>query len=58
MSDGYILMYNSAQLCIINERGKQRYMGTVDGTLRDITKIGFNKYVLVLDSGVQLIRFK
>jgi hypothetical protein len=57
MSGGYILMYNSAQLCLINGDGKQRFLGGVDGSINDISKIGMNRYLLVLDTGVQIIRF-
>ena len=56
MSDGNILMYNSSQLCVINSRGVEKYMGTVDGTVKDFFKIGWNKYLLVLDNGVNVIK--
>ena len=58
MSDDYILMYNSAQLCIFTEDGVQRYMGTVDGSINNVVKLGFNKYLLVLDTGVNIVRFR
>lgn len=58
MSDDYILMYNSAQLCLFTKDGVQRYMGTVDGTINNVVKLGFNKYLLVLDTGVNIIRFR
>jgi hypothetical protein len=58
MSDGYILMYNSAQLCVFNEDGIQRYLGTIDGTISDVEKIGFNRYLLILDTGVKIMALK
>ena len=57
MSDGCILMYNSSQICVMNSRGVQKYMGSVDGTIRDFFKIGWNKYLMVLDTGVSTIKF-
>ncbi len=56
MSDSYILMFNSSQLCVLNSRGIEKYSGTVDGTIRDFFKIGWNRYMLVLDSGVNVIK--
>ena len=56
MSGGNILMYNSSQMCVMNSRGVQKYMGSVDGTIKDFFKIGWNRYLLVLDSGVDVIK--
>jgi hypothetical protein len=58
MSDGNILMYNSSQMCVVNSRGTTRFSGTVDGTINDFFKIGWNRYVLVLDTGVNVIKLK
>ena len=56
LSGGNILMYNSSQMCVMNSRGVQKYMGGVDGTIKDFFKIGWNRYLLVLDSGVDVIK--
>lgn len=56
MSGGNILMYNSSQICIMNRRGVEKYNGTVDGTIKNLFKIGWNRYLLVLDSGVSVIK--
>ena len=56
LSGGNILMYNSSQICVMNSRGVQKYMGSVDGTIKDFFKIGWNRYLLVLDSGVDVIK--
>lgn len=56
MSGNQILMYNSSQLCVLNSRGVEKYSGTVDGTVNDFFKIGWNRYLLVLDSGVNVIK--
>ncbi|MDD7218520.1 MAG: DUF5711 family protein [Clostridia bacterium] len=56
MSDGNILMYNSSQICIMNSKGVQKYMGAVDGTVKNFFKIGWNRYILVSDGGVNLIK--
>ena len=36
LSGGNILMYNSSQMCVMNSRGVQKYLGSVDGTIKDI----------------------
>ena len=36
----------------------QRYNGTIDGTINNFFKIGWNKYMLVLDNGVNVIKLK
>lgn len=56
LSGGNILMYNSSQMCVMNSRGVQKYLGSVDGTIKDFFKIGWNRYLLVLDSGVDVIK--
>ena len=56
MSGGQILMYNSSQICVVNSRGVQKYMGNVDGTVKDFFKIGWNRYLLVMDSGVSVVK--
>ena len=56
LSGGNILMYNSSQMCVMNSRGVQKYLGSVDGTIKDFFKIGMNRYLLVLDSGVDVIK--
>lgn len=56
LSGGNILMYNSSQMCVMNSRGVQKYFGSVDGTIKDFFKIGMNRYLLVLDSGVEIIK--
>ncbi len=57
MSGGNIIMYNSSQICVMNSRGVQKYMGSVDGTIRDFFKIGWNKYLMVMDNGVSTVKF-
>ena len=56
MSDDYIIMYNSSQVCVVNSRGIEKFNGTVDGTIKDFFKVGWNRYMMVLDSGVNLIK--
>lgn len=56
MSDGYIIMYNSSQICVLNQNGTEKYFGNIDGTVRDFFKLGWNKYLLVMDTGVNVIK--
>lgn len=57
VSGGDILLYNDSQICILNSRGVEKYNGTVDGSINNFVKIGWNRYLLVLDSGVNVIKF-
>ena len=57
ISDGNILLYNSSQICVLNSRGVEKYSGTVDGTISNFIKIGWNRYLLVMDNGVNMIKF-
>lgn len=56
VSDGNILMHNSSQMCVMNSRGVIKYSGTVDGTIRDFFKVGWNRYLLVLENGINMIK--
>ncbi|MCF0134391.1 MAG: hypothetical protein HUJ72_11035 [Blautia sp.] len=56
ISGDSILMYNSSQICVVSSSGAERYLGTVDGTVKDFFKLGMNRYLLVLDNGVNLIK--
>lgn len=58
MSGGNILMYNSSQICVMSGNGVTRYLGAVDGTINDFFKIGWNRYLLVLDTGVNVLKFR
>ena len=51
ISGGNILLYNDSQICVMNSRGVEKYSGTVDGSINNFIKIGWNRYLLVLDSG-------
>ena len=57
MSRDSILLYNDSQICVMNSRGVEKYSGTVDGSINDFFKIGWNRYLLVMDSGVSVIKF-
>lgn len=57
MSGGNILLYNDSQICVMNSRGVEKYNGSVDGSINNFIKIGWNRYLLVLDSGVNVIKF-
>ncbi len=39
MSDGYIIMYNSSQICVLNQNGTEKYFGNIDGTVRGFLQI-------------------
>ena len=55
-SGGNILLYNSSQISVMNSRGVEKYSVTVDGTISNFIKTGWNRYLLVLDNGVDVIK--
>lgn len=57
MSGEYIIMYNSSQMCVMNSRGVEKYSGTIDGTIKNFFKLSWNRYLLVLDTGVNVVKF-
>ena len=57
ISGGNILLYNDSQICVMNSRGVEKYSGTVDGSINNFIKIGWNRYLLGLDSGGNVIKF-
>lgn len=58
MSDNSIIMYNGSQICVMNKRGVEKYSGTVDGAIKEFLKVGWNRYLLVLDTGVNIIKMQ
>lgn len=57
MTGGQIVMFNSSQACVMSTSGVEKFNGNIDeGTVRDFFKIGYNKYTLVLDTGVRVIK--
>lgn len=58
MSNGYIVMNNTSQVCVITSQGALRFNGVIDeGTINDFFKVGYNRYMLILDTGIELIKF-
>ena len=58
MSNGYIVMNNASQVCVITSQGALRFNGVIDeGTINDFFKVGYNRYMLILDTGIELIKF-
>lgn len=58
MSGGVIVMNNDSQVCVITTQGVEKYNGNIDeGTISDFFKVGMNRYMLVLDSGLCQIKF-
>lgn len=58
MSNGYIVMNNASQVCVITNQGALRFNGVIDeGAINDFFKVGYNRYMLILDTGIELIKF-
>ena len=59
MSEGQIVMHNSNQVCVVNTNGVEKFNGNIDeGNINDFFRLGWNKYVLVLENGLDTIKFK
>lgn len=59
INKGEIFMQNGRQLCVYSAKGIERYNGTIqEGNLSNIFKLGYNRYLLILDDGYYKIKFK
>ncbi|MSA03385.1 hypothetical protein GKG47_17775 [Lactonifactor sp. BIOML-A3] len=59
LSDGMVIMNNENQVCLMSLKGVEKFNGTIDeGNIKDIFKVGMNKYMLVTDKGSSTIKFK
>lgn len=59
MSEGTVVMNNDSQVCVIGTDGVQKFKGSIaEGNIEDFFKIGRNKYVLVLEQTVAVIKLK
>lgn len=59
MSGGQIVMNNSSQICVISGSGVEKFNGGVnEGAVSSFARLGFNRYLLILDNGLYTIKFK
>lgn len=59
MSEGVIVMNNDSQVCVIGTDGKQKFNGNIaEGEIHDFFKVGRNKYAIILDAAIGIIKLK
>lgn len=59
MSEGAIVMNNDSQVCVVSTRGVQRFNGSIaEGAVEDFFRIGRNRYALILEGAVGVLRLK
>jgi hypothetical protein len=59
LSDDMVIMNNESQVCLMSLKGVEKFNGAIDeGNIKDIFKVGMNKYMLVTDKGSSTIKFK
>lgn len=59
MSEGSIVMNNESQVCVVSSKGVLRFNGNIaEGEIDDFFKISRNKYALILDGAVGIIKLK
>lgn len=57
MSGGVIVMNSDSQVCVISTSGVQKFNGNIaEGAIEDFFKIGRNKYALILESAVGILK--
>lgn len=59
MSEGAIVMNNDSQVCVVSTRGVQKFNGSIaEGAVEDFFRIGRNRYALILEGAVGVLRLK
>ena len=59
MSEGVIVMNSDSQVCVISTRGVQKFNGNIsENVVDDFFKIRRNRYALILDGAVGIIKLK
>lgn len=59
MSEGAIVMNNDSQVCVVSTSGIQKFNGSIaEGAVEDFFKIGRNRYALILEGAVGILRLK
>ena len=59
MSEGVIVMHNDSQVCVVDTRGVQKFnVNIAEGAIEDFFKIGRNKYALILEGAVGILKLK
>lgn len=59
MSEGAIVMNSDSQVCVVSTGGIQKFNGSIaEGAVEDFFKIGRNRYALILEGAVGILRLK
>lgn len=59
MSEGVIVMSSDSQVCVINSDGVEKFNGNIaEGEIYDFFKVGRNKYAIILDGAIGIIKLK
>ena len=59
ISDDMIIMNNDSQVSMYSLSGIEKFNGNMDeGVIKDIFKIGSNRYILVSENGIKTIKLK
>lgn len=59
MSEGVIVMSNDSQVCVLSTSGVQKFNGNIaEGAVEDFFKIGRNKYAIILERAVGILRLR
>lgn len=59
VSDNQVILYNDRQVSIFTMDGNERFHGTIEeGMIQSICKVGYNRYLVVTDTGIETIKLK
>ncbi len=59
MSEGVIVMSNDSQVSVLSTSGVQKFNGNIaEGAVEDFFKIGRNKYAIILERAVGILRLR
>ena len=56
-SNGSVVLFNSAECMILNAKGKVRYSGTLDASIRDLTVLDDSSCIVMGSASMKKVRF-
>lgn len=59
LNDDMVIMHNDSQVCLMSLKGVEKFNGNLEeGSIRSLSKVDSNRYMVVTDTGVHTIKFK
>ena len=56
IADGQVVMYNQSALCVYSLDGVEKYNGSLELAAQQLFSIGQNRYVVITEDGLNVIK--